>query len=65
MIRIEEYVGRDGESPFGRWFESLDAQTAAIVSTALGRLGDGNVSNVKAVGEGVPEMRIDRHVSRQ
>jgi hypothetical protein len=45
MIRIEEYLSEDNESPFRRWFDSLDPQAAAFV--AIGRLGDGNTSNVK------------------
>ena len=60
MILIREYVSEEGESPFRRWFDSLDAQAAAIVTVAIGRLGDGNTSNVKPVGEGAAELRIDR-----
>ena len=60
MILIQEYISEDGESPFRRWFDGLDAQAAAIVTVAIGRLGDGNTSNVKPVGEGAAELRIDR-----
>lgn len=60
MIRIEEYLDENSESPFGRWFAALDPQAAAIVTVALGRLGDGNTSNVKPIGEGAAELRIDR-----
>lgn len=59
MIRIEEYVS-DGINPFRRWFDDLDKQAAAIVTVAIERLSDGNTSNVKSVGEGVAEMKIDR-----
>ena len=60
MIRIEEYLSDDNESPFGRWFDGLDPQAAAIVTVAIGRFGDGNTSNVKPIGEGAAELRIDR-----
>ena len=59
MIRIEEYVWA-GRSPFRRWFDGLDAQAAAGVTVALERLADGNVSNVKSIGEGVAELKINR-----
>ena len=57
---VREYLAEDGTSPFSRWFEDLDPQAAAIVTVAIGRLADGNTSNVKPVGEGVAELRIDR-----
>jgi putative addiction module killer protein len=60
MIRIEEYLTEENESPFGRWFATLDAQAAAIVTVALGRLAEGNTSNAKSIGEGAAELRIDR-----
>jgi putative addiction module killer protein len=60
MIRIEEYLSENGESPFRQWFDDLDPQAAAIVTVAIGRLGDGNTSNVKSIGEGAAELRIDR-----
>jgi putative addiction module killer protein len=60
MILIQEYISEEGESPFRRWFDDLDAQAAAIVTVAIGRLGDGNTSNVKPIGEGAAELRIDR-----
>ncbi len=59
MIRIEEYVS-GGINPFRRWFENLDEQAAAIVTVAIERLSDGNTSNVKPIGEGAAELRIDR-----
>ena len=58
-IRIAEYIDPAGRSPFRRWFDELDATAAAKVSTALYRLGQGNFSNVKGVGSGVFEYRID------
>lgn len=40
-------------------FAGLDAAAAAKVAIALARLEQGNLSNVKAVGEGVLEYRIN------
>jgi putative addiction module killer protein len=60
MIRVEECLTSGSRSPFGEWFSSLDPQAAAMVTVAIGRLGEGNTSNVKPIGEGAAELRIDR-----
>jgi putative addiction module killer protein len=57
--KVVEYLDADGASPFARWFERLDAVAAAKVTTALYRMEQGNLSNVKAVGQGVAEYKID------
>jgi len=59
MLELRYFVANDGASPFEKWFAGLDAQSAAKVSVALARLELGNLSNVKGVGEGVLECRID------
>jgi putative addiction module killer protein len=41
------------------WFKTLKAREAARVTTALYRIEQGNFSNVKGVGSGVFEHRID------
>jgi putative addiction module killer protein len=56
--KVIEYV-RQGHSPFAKWFSALDAQAAAKAATALYRLEQGNVSNIKPVGKGVSEYKID------
>lgn len=48
-----------GRSPFTRWLRALNVHAAAKVATALERVADGNLSNVKAVGGGVLEQKID------
>ncbi|WP_135212740.1 type II toxin-antitoxin system RelE/ParE family toxin [Vitreimonas flagellata] len=58
-MNIEEYLDVDGRSPFGAWFDALDASAAARVTVALVRMAQGNLSNVKSVGAGVLEYRID------
>ena len=59
MIAVSEYVDLEGRSPYARWFNRLNAQAAAKVTTALVRLEVGNLSAVKGVGAGVFEHRID------
>ena len=58
-MTVLEYLDRSGASPFARWFGALDAVAAARVTTAIRRLESGNFSNVKGVGSGVFEYRID------
>jgi putative addiction module killer protein len=58
-IEIREYLDPYDRSPYGRWFERLNAPAAAKVATALYRLEQGNFSNVKGVGGGVFEQRIN------
>ena len=60
MIQVEEFVTDQDVSPFRRWFDTLDPQAAALVTIAIDRLGEGNTSNAKSLGEGVSELRIDR-----
>jgi putative addiction module killer protein len=57
---IRYYAPRGDDAPFLRWFAGLDPRSAARVKTALGRLQAGNTSNVKSVGSGVHEIRIDQ-----
>ena len=57
-MRIVEYLTEEGDSPFAVWFDRLDGQAAAKVTTALVRLGHGNTSNVESVGGGVFEKKI-------
>jgi len=58
-VQILEYLDAAGDSPYRDWFESLNAQAAAKVTVALTRIELGNLSNVKGVGAGVQEFRID------
>ena len=57
---IQEYIREDGSSPFRSWFDELDAQAAAKVATAMLRLEMGNTSNLKWIGGGLGEFRINR-----
>jgi len=57
--KVVEFLEPNGSSPYARWFARLDTVAAAKVVTALYRMEQGNLSNVKAVGQGVAEYRID------
>ncbi len=59
MIIVREYIDVNGRSIFAKWFEDLNAPAAAKVTTALVRIERGNFSNVKSVGSGVYEYKID------
>jgi putative addiction module killer protein len=59
IFSILEYLDPAGRSPFGDWFDELDATAAAKVTIALARMAQGNHSNAKSVGEDVLEYRID------
>jgi putative addiction module killer protein len=58
-VSVLEYVDASGRSRFTKWFEELNSEAASKVTTALYRLEQGNFSNVKGVGRGVFEYRID------
>lgn len=59
MFRVVEFLDECGRSPFRSWFKRLDPQTANRVATALYRLEQGNLSNVRSLGQGLAEYRID------
>lgn len=58
MLSVVEYLREDGISPYRDWFDSLRAQAAAKVATAVMRLQFGNTSRVKWIGI-IGEYRID------
>ena len=58
MIEVREYTDPAGRSPFEN-FSGLKARAAAKVTVALARIEQGNRSNVKGVGGGVLELKID------
>lgn len=59
VVQVLEYLDSRGRSPYAEWFDNLSADAAAKVSVVLYRLEAGNFSNVKGVGEGIFERRID------
>jgi putative addiction module killer protein len=59
MIEVREFLDTRGRSPYAAWFDSLNAEAAAKVATAVTRLSLGNFSNVESVGSGVFEYKLD------
>jgi putative addiction module killer protein len=59
MPEIRYCLTTGGLSPFAEWFAGLDPVARARITRAVTRLEQGNYSNVKPVGEGVLEYRID------
>lgn len=59
MLDVREYVDAGGRSPFAKWLRALNVEAAAKVATALERIAANNLSNVKPVGSGVLEYKID------
>lgn len=59
MLELVAYRDSEGREPFQLWFEDLDVHAAAKVTSALKRMAAGNLADVKSVGSGVLERRID------
>jgi len=59
MIEVREYLDAEGKSPYAKWFDRLNVAAAVKVTTAVHRMEQGNFSNVKGVGAGVYEFKID------
>jgi putative addiction module killer protein len=59
MLEIRYYVTADGRQPFAEWFANLEPVTRAKIARGVARMEQGNLSNVKPVGAGVLEYRID------
>ena len=58
MFEVVVYETEEGRAPFDEWFDALDTQAALKVTTAIARIGTGNLGDVKPVGQGVSERRI-------
>jgi putative addiction module killer protein len=59
MPEARQYETQDGNCPFRRWFFRLEARAAARVTRVVTKLEGGLRPDVKGVGEGVMEARID------
>jgi len=59
VLDVREYIDTAGRSPFTKWLRALNVHAAAKVAAALERVAGGNLSNVKAVGNGVLEYKVD------
>jgi putative addiction module killer protein len=59
MLEVRYYVAADGRQPFAEWFAELEPITRTKIARAIARMEQANLSNVKSVGSGVLEYRID------
>ena len=59
MPDIRYYIASDVRQPFAEWFAATEVIARAKLTRAIVRLEQGNFSNVKSVGEGVFEYRVD------
>lgn len=58
-LELLVYQDAHGWQPFQTWIEHLDEHAASKVTAALERMAEGNFCDVKSVGAGVLERRID------
>ncbi|HTE37006.1 MAG TPA: type II toxin-antitoxin system RelE/ParE family toxin [Reyranella sp.] len=59
MIELLDYRDSSGQRPIRRWLDRMDPVTRARIARALVQLSLGNMSEVKSVGSGVLERRLD------
>lgn len=60
MFDLQDYLTPDGKDPYAIWLASLkDRQARARVLVRIGRMASGNFGDVKSVGDGVWEARVD------
>ena len=60
MYELQNYLAATGEDPYSAWLMALtDRHARARVAVRIGRMASGNLGDVKPVGEGVWEARID------
>jgi putative addiction module killer protein len=59
MLEVRYYITEDVRDPFANRFAELASAARAKVAAAIARLEQGNLSNVKLLGAGVLESRIN------
>lgn len=59
MIEVQVYQTARGKQPYMDWLAKLNVQARLKVITAVGRLEEGNTSNLKGLGGGVSELKIN------
>lgn len=58
--QLEYYKKESGSIPFSEWLENLrDRTSIARIRIRLGRVRLGNFGDIKPVGNGVTELKID------
>lgn len=60
MKQIEKYRTANGNEPFNDWIKELDTKSRVKIRTYIDRLALGGAKrNIKPVGDGVFELKID------
>jgi putative addiction module killer protein len=60
MLGIQIYLDKRGREPYTEWLKKLkDRQAVARIVLRVSRMAGGNFGDVKPVGQGVWEARID------
>ena len=60
MYELQNYLTEHGEDPYSAWLTALtDRHARARIAVRIGRMASGNLGDIKSVGEGVWEVRID------
>lgn len=58
-MQLYRYQRRDGRVPFSDWLNGIrDKRAQARIRLRLQRLAAGNLGDIKAVGDGVSELRL-------
>ncbi len=58
-FELRAYESKIGKNYYREWVESLDERTVNIIDRRLLRLELGNFGDVKPIGDGLSELRID------
>jgi putative addiction module killer protein len=57
---VRMYTAEDGRCPYAEWFDALrDVRAQARIAQRIDRITMGNFGDVKPVGDGLLELRID------
>ncbi len=56
---VKVFVTAKGQRPYRDWLERLDERTRARIEARIFRIEEGNLGDVKNLGAGVLESRID------
>ncbi len=60
LRKIVKFVAQNGNEPFSEWFSTLDRRAQAKARAYVDRVAlGGSLKNVKPVGDGVYEIKID------
>jgi len=58
-FQVKEYLTQEGKNPYRDWLETLDNPVKQRIQARILRFESGNLGDVKALGEGIFEARID------